>query len=114
MADGRRMVGKPPGTVPTYPVGSIAVRVDLDPYLGMAALAAYLGLSRRTIQNLVADPGDPLPTYRVGAKLLSRRSEVDVWMGRRRNRKPLATAQLAAADARALRAARPRKQVLTK
>jgi hypothetical protein len=56
----------------------------------------------------VNDPRDPVPTYRVGAKLLARRSEVDAGMGRRRNRKPLAGAQFAAADAKALLAARRR------
>jgi len=85
----------------------VAVRVDLDPYLSMEALATYLSLSRRTLQDLVNDPADPLPTYRVGAKLLARRSEVDAWMARRRNRKPLAAAQLAASVAHALLAARP-------
>ncbi len=104
-----RIVGNPPGTAPVHPLGAVAVRVDLDPYLGMAALAAYVGLSRRTVQNLVTDPTDPLPTYRVGGKLLARRSEVDAWMTRRRNGKPLAAARLAATDARALLAARPKK-----
>ena len=92
-----------------YPVESVAVRVDLDPYLGMQALARYLGLSRRTLQDLANDPADPLPTYRVGVKLLARCSEVDAWMARRRNAKPLAAARLAAADAFALLTARPRK-----
>ncbi len=105
--NGRQIVGNPLGTVPVHPVGSVTVRVDLDPYLSMAALSNYLGLSRRTVQNLVTDPSDPLPTYRVGGKLLARRGEVDAWMARRRNRKPLAAGQLAAADARALLAARP-------
>ncbi len=107
-AEARRIAGAPPDTLPVHPVGAVAVRVDLDPYLGMAALADYLGLSRRTIQNLVTDPADPLPTFRVGTKLLARRSEVDAWMTKRRNRKPLAAAQLARADARALLAARPK------
>ena len=77
--------------------------------MDLRALAGYLSLSRRTLQDLVNDPTDPLPTYRVGVKLLARRSEVDTWMARRRNRKPLAAARLAQADARALLAARPRK-----
>ncbi len=109
MNDGRRIVGNPPGTVPVYPVGSVAVRVDLDPWLDLRALAGYLSLSRRTLQDRANDPTDPLPTYRVGAKLLARRSEVDAWMARRRNRKPRAAAALAAADARALLTARPRE-----
>ena len=108
MADGRQIMGNPPGAVPVHPVASVAVRVDLDLYMGMGALAGYLGLGRRTLQDLVNDPADPLPTYRVGAKLLARRSEVDALMARRRNRKPLAAARLAAADAKALLSSRPR------
>ena len=104
--NGRQAIGNPPGTVPVHPVGAVAVRVDLDPWMDLRALAGYLSLSRRTVQNLISDPADPLPTYRVGGKLLARRSEVDAWMARRRNRKPLAAARLAVADARALLAAR--------
>lgn len=109
MADGQRIVGNPRGTVPVYPVGSVALRVDLDPWLDLRALTNYLSLSRRTLQNLVTDPTDPLPTYRVGVKLLARRGEVDAWMTRRRNGKPMAAARLAAADAHALLTARPQK-----
>ncbi len=109
MEEARQILGNPPGAVPVHPVGAVAVRVDLDPWLDLRALASYLSLSRRTLQDLVNDPTDPLPTYRVGAKLLARRSEVDAWMARRRNRKPLAAAALAAADARALLTARPRE-----
>ena len=90
-------------------LGTVAVSLPLDPWLDLRALTGYLSLSRRTLHEFVNEPADPLPTYRVGAKLLARRSEVDAWMARRRNRKPLAAAQLAAADARALLAARPRK-----
>lgn len=88
-------------------VGTVAVRVDLDPYLTIRALSGYTGLSRRTLQSLVNDPLDPLPSYRVGGKILVRRSEFDAWMARRRNRKPLSAARLAAADAKALLAAGP-------
>ncbi len=129
MPDGRRIVGNPRGSVPVHPVASVAVRVDLDPYLSLEALASgtrerrdpftrqvtaeyvqgYSGLSRRTLQTLVNDDTDPLPSYRVGGKLLVRRSEFDAWMARRKNTKPLAAAQLAQADARALLTARPKK-----
>ncbi len=111
--NGRQIVGNPPGAQPVHVVGTVAVSLPLDPWLDLRALAGYLSLSRRTVQNLVSDATDPLPTYRVGAKLLARRSEVDAWMARRRNRKPLAAAQLAAADARALLTARPKRQPIT-
>ena len=92
-----------------HPVNAVSVRVPLDPFLDLRALAGYCHLSRRTLQALVNDPRDPLPSYRVGGKILVRRSEFDAWMARRRNTKPLAAARLAAADAQALLQARPRK-----
>ena len=85
------------------------MNVDLDPFLSMNGLPAYSSLSRRTLQNLLSDPRDPLPSYRVGAKVLVRKSEFDAWMAKRRNRKAAAVADLAAADAAALLIARPRK-----
>ncbi len=80
---------------------------DLDPYFSLRGLAGYSSLSRRTLQDLVNDTDDPLPSYRIGTKILVKRSEFDRWMARRRNRKPLAAARLAAADAQALLNARP-------
>ena len=90
-------------------IEAVRINVEMDPFLSMNGLAAYSSLSRRTLQNLLSDPLDPLPSYRVGGKLLVRRSEFDAWMGRRRNRKALAASELAAADAQALLSARPRK-----
>ena len=90
-------------------IEAVRNNVDLDPFLSMNGLAAYSSLSRRTLQNLLGDPLDPLPSYRVGGKLLVRRSEFDAWMSRRRNRKATAMAELAAADVAALLIARPRK-----
>lgn len=55
------------------------------------------------------DTADPLPSYRVGGKILIRKSEFDRWMTRRRNRKPLAAARLAHADTVALLRARSKK-----
>lgn len=91
------------------PVQEVTVRVNLDPFFDLRALSGYCHLSRRTLQTLVNDPQDPLPSYRVGGKILVRRSEFDQWMARRRNRKPLAAARLAATDAKALLTARPEK-----
>ena len=90
-------------------IEAVRINVDLDPFLSMYGLAAYSSLSRRTLQNLLTDPLDPLPSYRVGAKILVRKSEFDSWMRRRRNRKVTAIVELATADAAALLIARPRK-----
>ncbi len=88
-------------------VEAVSVTTDLDPYFSLRGLAGYSSLSRRTLQDLVNDTDDPLPSYRIGTKILVKRSEFDRWMARRRNRKPLAAARLAAADAQALLNARP-------
>ncbi len=85
------------------------IQTEWDSWLSLQGLAAYSALSRRTLQNLINCSQDPLPSYRVGAKILVRRSEYDAWMARRRNRKPLEVARLAAADATALLKARPQK-----
>jgi excisionase family DNA binding protein len=109
VADGRQITGHPPGTLAVHPVASVAVRVELDPYLSLKGLAGYASLSRRTLQDLVNDSQDPLPSYRVGGKILVRRSDFDRWMIRRRNAKAQALTRLAQADARALLSPRPKK-----
>ena len=81
-----------------------------DPLMDLQGLAAYSTLSKRTLQACLYDPRDPIPSYRVGSRVLIRRSEFDTWLSRRRNVKADAPAQLAAADARALLAARPKKK----
>ncbi len=88
-------------------IETLTLTMDLDPFFGLKGLTAYSSLSRRTLQSLINASQDPLPSYRVGAKILVRKSEFDRWMARRRNRKPLDAVRLAAADARALLTARP-------
>ena len=62
----------------------VVVSTALDPFLSLRALAGYSGLSVRTLRNLLKDPVDPLPYYRIGGKLLVRCSEYDLWAARRR------------------------------
>ena len=50
-----------------------------DAYLPLRALAAYSGLSIRTLRSYLVHPDRPLPYYRIGAKILVRRSEFDAW-----------------------------------
>lgn len=90
-------------------VEQVRISEDLDPWFSLKGLTGYCSLSRRTIQALINETSDPLPSYRVGGKILVRKSEFDRWMVRRRNRKPEAAARLAAADANALLRARPKK-----
>ena len=90
-------------------IEAVTISQDLDPFLSLKGLAGYASLSRRLLQDLVNDTSDPIPSYRIGAKILVKKSEFDRWMARRRNRKPLDAGRLAAADAQALLTARPRK-----
>jgi Helix-turn-helix domain len=53
------------------------VGIPLDPFLSLKALAAYSGLSVRKLRDCLDDPRHPLPHYRVGGKILVRRSEFD-------------------------------------
>ena len=64
----------------------VVVNVPLDPYLPLAALAGYSGLSVRKLREFLIDPTRPLPCYRVGGKLLVRRSEFDIWIAAFRQR----------------------------
>jgi excisionase family DNA binding protein len=55
------------------------VRID-DVYLPLVELSKYAGLSVRTLRGYLSDRTRPLPHYRVGGKLLVKRSEFDAWM----------------------------------
>ena len=50
-----------------------------DVYMPLKELARYAGLGVRTLRRYLSDPAGPLPHYRLGGKLLVRRSEYDAW-----------------------------------
>lgn len=61
------------------------IATNLDAYLSLRALASYSGLSARTLRTyLELPPHEALPCYRVGGKVLVRRSEFDQWIARYR------------------------------
>jgi helix-turn-helix protein len=62
----------------------LIVSTTLDPFLSLKALAAYSGLGVRTLRTYLTDITHPLPCYRVGGKILVRRSEFDTWIARHR------------------------------
>jgi hypothetical protein len=62
----------------------VVVSTELDPYLTLRALANYSGLSARKLRDLLKDPAHPLPCFRIGGKLLVRRSDYDTWAARYR------------------------------
>ena len=50
-----------------------------DRYLSVRSLATYSGMSVRTLRALFVRRHAPLPHYRIGGKILVRRSEFDQW-----------------------------------
>jgi excisionase family DNA binding protein len=61
-------------------VEALTVSLPLDPFLSLKGLATYSGLSVRKLRDYLDNPLHPLPHYRVGGKILVRRSEFDAWM----------------------------------
>ena len=49
-------------------------------YMSVKALAAYSGLSERTLRSYLVHPSTPLPHFRVGARVLVDTSDFDTWM----------------------------------
>lgn len=65
--------------------GAVALdRVPLatswDPYLSLRALAAYSSLSERFLRSFLSAPEHPLQHYRVGGRVLVKRSDFDDWI----------------------------------
>jgi hypothetical protein len=61
-----------------------------DAYLPLRVLVAYSGLSIRTLRKYLAHPSYPLPCFRIGGKVLVRRSDYDAWAARFRSAVPSA------------------------
>ena len=65
----------------------VVITTELDPFLPLRSLAAYAGLSVRPLrQYLDLPPDHALPCYRVGGKILVRRSEFDAWVAQYQSR----------------------------
>jgi hypothetical protein len=64
-----------------------------DEYLTLTQLAAYSKISERQLRNYLGlPPGQALPCYRPGRKVLVRRGEFDAWFAQYRQRgKPVLT-----------------------
>ncbi len=63
-------------------------------YLSLVDLAKYSAMSTRTLRRHLEDTTHPLPAYRIGGKVLIKRSEYDEWAAefRTRGRPSLAAA----------------------
>jgi excisionase family DNA binding protein len=58
---------------------AIAFAHIADAYFSLKTLAGYSGLSVRRLRDYLADRQHPLPYYRIGGKILVRRSDFDAW-----------------------------------
>ncbi len=61
---------------------SSSVVVVNDAYFTLKRLPAYAGLSERTLRSYLSHPLHPLPAYKIGGRVLVRRSEYDSWAAR--------------------------------
>lgn len=50
-----------------------------DAYFSLRTLSSYSGLSVRRLRSYLTDRTWPLPFYRIGGKILVRRSDFDTW-----------------------------------
>ena len=57
---------------------AVVVRSE-DAYFPLADLAEYAGISVRLLRDYLKHSAHPLPSYRIGVKILVRRSEYDDW-----------------------------------
>jgi hypothetical protein len=53
-----------------------------DAYLSLKELSRYAGFSVRRLRDFLGDPVATLPSYRIGGKVLVKRSEYDAWAQR--------------------------------
>lgn len=76
---------------------------DGDRYLRLADLVKYSTLSLRTINRYLADPVRPIPSHKIGGRVLVLKSEFDRWL-RERDAPPTDEAKNAALQARVVKA----------
>lgn len=81
-----RRPGRSAGQVRGVLAQEVVVSTPLDPFLSLKALAAYSHIGVRKLRDYLEDLTHPLPCYRVGGKILVRRSEFDAWMATYRQR----------------------------
>ena len=59
---------------------------DRDRYFDLAGLAAYCGLSTKTLRRYIDDPAHPLPAHHIGSsktdrgRILIAKREFDAWV----------------------------------
>ena len=71
--DLKRMAERPEGVVS---VREVLAYLERDHYMAKLDAAAYTSLSPRTLESRL----DEIPHFRVGTKILFKKSELDTWM----------------------------------
>jgi len=71
--------GKPASRVLGPVANEVVLSTELDPFMPLKALARYAGLSVRKLREYLIDSAHPLPHYRIGGKIVVRRSDYDTW-----------------------------------
>lgn len=56
-----------------------------DRYLDLKRLAQYSSFSVRTLRDYLTRTDDPIPCFRIGRKIIVKRSEFDAWMEKYRD-----------------------------
>jgi excisionase family DNA binding protein len=51
-----------------------------DGYYSLKRLTSYSGMSLRTLRTYLKDGAHPLPHFKVGGKILVKRSDFDAWI----------------------------------
>lgn len=51
-----------------------------DPYFSIKALSNYSSLSTRLLRSFLTAPDHPLPHFRVGSRVVVKRSDFDGWI----------------------------------
>jgi len=74
------VTGKAPPLRLIPAIDAVRRDVSFDPWLKLDAVASYLSISRRRLQDLLR--AHPMPTFRPGGRgpFLVRLSDVDAWM----------------------------------
>lgn len=107
----RGVVEADPGRLRLMLVERLTATIPGDPYLALRALSAYSGVSVRQLREYLVNPPvprdaaaplpPPLPHYRLGGRIVVRRSEFDRWMAAYRARPSAARALVQALRAQA-------------
>jgi Helix-turn-helix domain len=58
----------------------LSAQAPAPEYLTLRDLAGYCGIGTRRLRQHLTDPGHPLPHFRVGGKILVRRSDLESWI----------------------------------